>query len=207
MKNEKFNKIDWNKKSGLKTGYSSKNKRVIQNPQANSTKAVYDYGHIASRYPTGIIPFVSLIILWVVGLAVSLGVGISWDIKNKENNPTGYIPQQWYNILWYITAAVECIVGLWALGRAGFLAHARYGLMKFNRMIKLSKIRTKIKQKIGQDLAIDDVNTVDEWMEFLELRKRYTKKWWTISWITFTSLFGVVTLLMLIMGGVSGAFN
>lgn len=206
MKKEKFNNIDLTKKSGLKTGYSRKNNRTV-NRQSNTTKSAYDYANISSRYPNGLLPFVCLLILWVVGLAVSLGVGISWDLKNKDTNPTGYIPQQWYNILWYITAAVECLIGLWALGRAGFLSHARYGLMKFSRMIKLSKIRTKIKQKIGQDLAIDEVNNIEEWNEFLELRKRYTKKWWNISWITFTSLFGATTILMLILGGINGAFN
>lgn len=204
MKNEKHNNDSLLKKSGFKTGYSRKNNRNI-NPNSNNTKNAYDYSNISTRYPTGIIPFVCLMVLWVIGVAVSIGVGCSWDSKHPGQQ--GYVPQQWYNILWYISAAIECLVGLWALGRAGFLSHARYGLMKLGRVTKISKLRTKIKAKLKQELAIDEVTNLDEWNEFLELRKRYTKKWWTISWATFTGIFGATTVLMLILGGINGAFN
>lgn len=174
---------------GLNTGYSRRND---QNKfKDNPTK--YNPNH----YPNGLIPTITITISAIIAL-------ICVFVIKPPNNTIShqlYLQQQWYNLIFYVIGAVMCILGLWAIGRTGFLSHARYGMLKFSRIIKFDILKRKIKYKVSYS-AIDDVTSIDEWEVYIKKRKKSTKKVFIITLIVYSSLFLVSTILMTIMNAI-----
>lgn len=170
---------------GLKTGYS----RRKDNDRFSNKSTKYNPNH----YPIGIIPTITITISAIIALICVFVIKPTNNISHKL-----YLKHQWFNLIFYVLGSVMCILGFWAIGRTGFLSHARYGMLKFSRTIKFDLLRRKIKYKVSY-FAIDDVNSVDEWEDYIKKRKKSTKKVFLITLTVYSSLFIISLILMSIM--------
>ncbi|GAA5414667.1 hypothetical protein [Ureaplasma ceti] len=175
---------------GINEGYGSRNK---WNLKRKEVKRFTQYGGEERKYPDGIIPAVTLTIAVVITLGLALGLTPK-GYSNKEH--LVFLYHQWYNIIWYILGAAMCFIGLWAIGRTGMFATTRYGMMKFSRLIKLDALRQKVSR---HDYAIDHVSNLQEYEDFLKVRKKETKKVFFITWVTYLSTFVAWTIVMSVL--------
>lgn len=174
---------------GLNTGYSRRH-----NPNKFEDKPIkYNPNH----YPNGIIPTITITISALIALICVFSI----KPLNNTISHESYLKQQWFNLIFYVFGGVMCILGLWAIGRTGFLSHARYGMLKFGRLIRFDILKRKIKYKVSYS-AIDDVTSVDEWEQYIKKRKKSTRKIFILTLIVYSSIFGVSIILMSIMNAI-----
>ena len=169
--------------TGLSTGYNSKNKWKEELAKFDKSNTPTNRN---KTYPTGIGTLVFLIIITIIALGVSLGLSAKLQITKK-----------WYDIVFYVFGAMLCIVGLIAINRTDFLITIRFGWMKFLRTIRVNILRQKMFK--NKAFAIDDVNNIDEFKEYLKQRNKSTKKVFFITLYVYLSLFIISTIIMLVL--------
>lgn len=185
--------MDKNEKSfGLKTGYSTKNRWKQELKDSRSSEL-----NSKEKYPNGWVPTVFLAISTIVALGLALG------LSPKTNNVSHalFLANSWYNTIWYVFGILICCVGLLAIGRTDFLILARYGLLKFSRVIKFDVLRRKMRPKVA-NFAIDEVSTVDDLKEYIKIRNKKTKKLFFINLGIYGGLFVIWTIVMSILNSV-----
>lgn len=166
---------------GLKTGYGSKNKWKNEFKKLDTK--------ITLSYPDGKVWTLLLTIVVIIGLSLSLGLA---------SHHKYFFKTQWYNLVFYVLAATMCFIALAWVARTGFLASLRYGLLKFARLIRLDVLRRKIKYKVIYE-AIDDVNSLEEFKEYIKEKNKNTKKTFIITTSVYSGLFLIWTIVMAIL--------
>ncbi len=179
-------KIDsFDSKKGFKKGYVVD--KVMSDNQLNKKFAKANRKNKDNKtFPNGLIPFGFLLLFYLIFLSVCIGLGAT-----KEQ---GWFHDNWHASVVSCGAAYLLMNLLWAVGRTGFLSSAGYGMMKFGRFIRYHELLQKVKIE-NYDHAIKDVNSAEEYSEYVIERKAYTKRWFYISLITSASVF-VISLII-----------
>ncbi len=181
-------KIDSLDKKGFKKGYVVD--KVISDNQLNKKfSKSQKKSEEAKTFPNGMIPFGFLLLFYIIFLSTCLGIGAT-----KESS---WFHKNWHTSVLSTAAAYLLMNLLWLIGRTGFLSSAGYGMMKFGRFVRYHELLQKIKLE-NFDHAINDINTIEEYSEYVIERKQYTKKWFYISLITSA----IVLIISLIIWGV-----
>ncbi len=181
-------KIDSLDNKGFKKGYVVD--KVMSDNQLNKKFAKADKKNKgANNFPNGLIPFGFLLLFYLIFLITCLSIGASKKVD-------------WFHDNWHVSVLSSGVVYLimnllWAIGRTGFLSTAGYGMMKFGRFIRYSELRQKI-EFFKEDPAINDVQTLIEYRQYIDERKGYTKKWFIIS----LSTSGIIFVISLIIWGI-----
>lgn len=183
--------------TGIKTGYGSRSKwKTIDNRPSNQSKKKVDYNNDKKSYPNGVIPFIFIALVYIIALILAL------TIKPLQNEGgSGYVVKNWYNIIWYVSGIPMCLIVFWTIGRSGFMSAMRFGMMKLGRQIRYATLKRKIRYKTIH-FAVDDVNTIEDWEQYLKHRKVFTKKMFLVSIGVFCSIFAIVTIIMFVFNGV-----
>lgn len=170
-----------NNKKYLSQGYSIK--KTLNTNHKNNKKNVTDE---AKRYPNGVIPFVCLLLFYVIFTIVVLVLGFT-NASIKQFFP-------WYWSTLSAAIAYFLLNILWAIGRTGFSSVSGYMMMKTARITRMRKIRDKLEYFVNEP-AINDVNNMDEYNTYVLERKKYTKKFFYTSLILSGSIF-VINLIV-----------
>lgn len=143
----------------------------------------------ANSYPNGIIPFIFITLFFIISTSCIFGIGFSkfYPIFSQK--------QVWTNSLMCLGIIPLLFNTLWLIGRTGFANAFSFSLLKFSRSMKLSKLRQKLEFYV-YDHAVNDVNNFEEYKEFSKTRSEKAKKWFIISFITYS----ILAILLLIIG-------
>lgn len=176
--------------TGLSTGYGSKNKLRDELNKFDRSNTPTNQNKI---YPSGIGTSIFLAIITVIALGLALG--LSKDIPSIKNENQTYLQSDWFNIIFYVFGAMMCIIGLVAINRSDFLITIRFGWMKFLRTIRVNILRQKMFK--NKAFAIDDVNNIDEFKDYLKQRNKSTKRVFFVTLYVYLSLFIISLIIML----------
>lgn len=176
-------KIDLNPSKGFKKGYAINNKVMTDN-QLNKKFQKTNKNHQGKYYPNGMIPFVCLLVFYVITLITCVTV-----LSQMDEVLFRY---HWHTTVISVAFSYLLMNILWAIGRSGFSSGVGYGLMKFGRFVRWSELRTKIEYH-GNDPAIAEVNSAKEFNAYCMERKKHTIKWFIIS----ISTSGTITIISL----------
>lgn len=144
------------------------------------------------EYPNGIIPFIFLLILYVVGELVVMIVG--WQL-----DPFFYLT--WNRYLISVPGVTLCMNLLWLLSRTGIFNSFGYMSLKFSRILKIDKLKTKI-NITAINASKEEIKNYEEFTKYVKSRKEHTKKYMYISVSLHLTLFIISTIILLVVGKV-----
>ncbi len=168
----------------MKTGF---NKIDNQNVKKDKKSQELD-ANLAKNYPTGFLPFVWLLITWVAILAIGLSVSLNFDTATK-----------WYDVILISSITTLLINVLWWINRIGDGSGSiEYSSVKIARGVKWEAFFDRTIYRGQENRAIKDVNNRQEFAEYRKIRRKLSKKWFTISMITQLALFACSLITWLI---------
>ncbi len=121
---------------------------------------------------------------------------IDWNVGSQiHHNVFG---QNWGDDFVYAAVVSDCLLVFWWLGRQSFASWARFGILKFNKQIKIRKLREKMQLYVITP-ALADVTTLEEFKMFEKKRATSTKKYFMWTCYGFLGFTIIAILLMIIM--------
>lgn len=140
--------------------YYSKSSTSNDQPKQNN-KDVIIY-----KYPKGYLPFFLIVLVEITLLLIAFFVS----------------KIQWYDAILIASVIAFCLVCIWLIARQNFATNTKYNIIKHKNKLFFQLFRSRQKSDNYYKFASNNINSLDEYIEFQKIRKQKSK---LLFWISF----------------------